>query len=257
MAVKKKRVEVAAQERIATDVYSLWIKDEEMTRESKPGQFLSLYTEDASKLLPRPISICEIDKDGGRLRMVYRVTGPGTGTDMFSQLKVQDTIEVMGPLGNGFPLESSGKALLIGGGIGVPPMLELSKQLEAEVQIAAGYKEQLFLVEELRKNGEVFIATEDGSSGTKGTVLDAIQSNHVTADVIFACGPTPMLRAVKSYAQEQGILCYVSMEQHMACGMGACLACVCKTKETDAHSNVKNRRICKDGPVFLASEVEL
>ena len=101
------------------------------------------------------------------------------------------------------------------------------------------------------------MATEDGSVGTKGNVLDAIREQNLTADVIYACGPTPMLRAIKEYAAEKGIKCYISLEEKMACGIGPCLACVCQSKDVDHHSNVHNKRICKDGPVFLAEEVEL
>ena len=111
-------------------------------------------------------------------------------------------------------------------------------------------------MDEFKAQGEVFVATEDGSFGTKGNVLDAIRENALTADIIYACGPTPMLRALKEYALEQKMECYISMEERMACGIGACLACVCKTKEKDAHSNVNNKRICKEGPVFRAEEVE-
>ena len=101
------------------------------------------------------------------------------------------------------------------------------------------------------------MATEDGSVGAKGNVLDAIKEYKLNADVIYACGPTPMLRALKAYAAEQGMTCYISMEERMACGIGACLACVCKSKDVDAHSHVHNKRVCKDGPVFLSTEVEL
>ena len=104
---------------------------------------------------------------------------------------------------------------------------------------------------------QILRATEDGSAGTKGNVLDAIRANGLHADVIMACGPTPMLRAIKAYAQENGIECYLSLEEKMACGVGACLACVCKSKEVDAHTNVHNKRVCKEGPVFRAEEVEL
>ena len=170
---------------------------------------------------------------------------------------------MLGPLGNGFPLDAAeGKRVfLIGGGIGVPPMLELAKQLKAggktENMMVMGYRDEQFLTEEFAQNGTLYIATEDGSAGTKGNVLDAIRENALEADLIMACGPTPMLRALKEYAQEKGILCYISMEERMACGIGACLACVCKTKDMDEHSNVHNRRVCKDGPVFLATEVEI
>ena len=216
-----------------------------------------MYTNDGSKLLPRPISICEIDREGGKLRVVYRVTGEKTGTEQFSKMKAGDTIPVIGPLGNGFPLIEK-KAFLIGGGIGVPPILELAKSLNCEKQIIVGYRDaQTFLKKELEANGTLYISTEDGSVGTKGNVMDAIREHSLEADIIYACGPTPMLRALKSYAEENGIECYLSLEERMACGIGACLACVCKSKEKDHHSNVNNKRICKDGPVFLSTEVEL
>ena len=220
-----------------------------------------MYTIDGSKLLPRPISICEIDKENGRLRVVYRVTGPKTGTEEFSELKAVDIIPVIVPLGNGFPYEKAEgkKVFLMGGGIGVPPILELAKQMNCEKkQIVVGYRDaQTFLKEEFEQNGELYISTEDGSVGTKGNVMDAIRENALEADLIYACGPTPMLRAIKQYAEENGIECYISLEERMACGIGACLACVCKSKEKDAHSNVNNKRICKDGPVFLSTEVEI
>lgn len=252
----KEVVKVISQEQIGTAIYSMWIQSENMANAAKPGQFISVYTNDTGKLLPRPISICEIDKENGRLRIVYRVTGDNTGTDLFSKLTVGDAIDVLGPLGNGFPLIEK-KAFLIGGGIGVPPMLELAKNLDCEKQIVVGYRDELFLIDDLKAQGEVYIATEDGSAGTKGNVIDAIKAEMLEAEIIYACGPTPMLRAIKAYALEHNIECYVSMEEKMACGVGACLACVCKTKEVDHHSNVHNKRICKDGPVFLATEVEL
>ena len=220
-----------------------------------------MYTNDGSKLLPRPISICEIDKEKGALRVVYRVTGENTGTELFSKMQAGDTVPVIGPLGNGFPFEKAEgkKVFLMGGGIGVPPILELAKQMAcAKKQIVVGYRDaETFLREEFEKNGEVYISTEDGSVGTKGNVMDAIRENALEADMIYACGPTPMLRAIKSYAEENGIECYISLEERMACGIGACLACVCKSKEKDHHSNVNNKRICKDGPVFLSTEVEI
>jgi dihydroorotate dehydrogenase electron transfer subunit len=154
-------------------------------------------------------------------------------------------------------MQEKKKALLIGGGIGVPPILELSKQLKGEKQILAGYRDELFLTEEFEKNGTLYLATEDGSAGTKGNVLDAIREQELEADIIYACGPTPMLRALKAYALEKNIECWISMEEHMACGIGACLACVCKSTEVDGHSHVKNKRVCKEGPVFLSTEVEL
>ncbi len=248
---------VISQECIAKDIYSMWISTKAIAREAKPGQFVSVYTKDASRLLPRPISLCEIDREKDALRIVYRIAGDGTRE--FSRLRAGDPIDILGPLGNGFPLEEAkGKrVMLMGGGIGIPPMLETAKAIQGEKIIVSGYRDELFLTEELNAAGQLYLATEDGSAGTKGNVLDAVKVNRLEADLIFACGPTPMLRAIKAYALEKGIPCWVSMEEKMACGIGACLACVCKSTEVDGHSQVHNKRICKDGPVFLSTEVEL
>ena len=254
-------VTVVSQKQIGTGIYDLTIQTKEIAAAAKAGQFVSVYSNDASKLLPRPISLCGIDRKAGTLRLVYRVTGEHTGTEEFSRLQAGDTMTIMGPLGNGFTVEKGRKTFLIGGGIGVPPMLQLAKEMKdagENFQIVMGYRDAgTFLLDEFKEQGESFVATEDGSVGTKGNVLDAIRENHLDADVIYACGPTPMLRALKAYAEEQNMTCYVSMEERMACGIGACLACVCNSTEKDAHSNVKNKRICKEGPVFNAKEVEL
>lgn len=258
-ARKRETVTVVSQEQLADGIFSMWIQTE-AAKTARPGQFISMYTNDGSKLLPRPISICEIDTETSKLRVVYRVTAEKTGTEQFSKMKAGDTLPIIGPLGNGFPLEAGkGKrAFLIGGGIGVPPILELAKQLDCEKKIIMGYRDaDTFLKEQFEENGTVYISTEDGSVGTKGNVMDAIRENGLEADIIYACGPTPMLRAIKQYAEEQGIECYISLEERMACGIGACLACVCQSKEKDHHSNVNNKRICKDGPVFLSTEVEI
>ncbi len=271
---KKEQGIVFKQEEIAADIYSMWIETT-IAQSAKPGQFISVYTKNAAKLLPRPISICEIDQKNNRLRIVYRIAGEGTAE--FMTYHAGTTISILGPLGNGYPINGAEddkqnkilgqqptngkkKVFLFGGGIGIPPILELSKQLDDnryQKQIVVGYRDELFLTEELTQNGMVYIATEDGSKGTKGNVMDAVKENALTADLIYACGPTPMLRAIKQYAEENQIPAWISMEERMACGVGACLGCVCKTKEMDEHSQVHNKRICKDGPVFLAQEVTL
>ena len=258
MAKVKMTSTILQQECIGTDIYSLWLDAPQIASQAKPGQFISVYSNDSGRVLPRPISICEIDREKGALRIVYRIAGKGTKE--FSGMKAGETLDILGPLGNGFPMDviKGKRVFMIGGGIGVPPMVQTAKEAEAEVTVIAGYRNsEIFLKEELEQNGTLVIATEDGSVGTKGNVMDAIRENHLEADVIFACGPTPMLRAIKTYAEENGILCYISMEEKMACGVGACLACVCKSKDVDHHSHVHNKRICKDGPVFLSTEVEL
>lgn len=256
---KKERAVVYSQRQIAAGIYDMWI-DTSLAALARPGQFISVYTQDKSALLPRPISICEADRKNGRIRIVYRVAGKGTSE--FAFYEAGDRIDVLGALGNGFPLgEAKGKRVfLMGGGIGIPPMLELAKEIDGALSkdIIVGYRnKELFLAEDLRKYGNVHIATEDGSVGVKGNVMNVIEAKGLSADVIFACGPMPMLRAIKAYAQETAIPAYISLEERMACGVGACLGCVVKTKEIDHHSHVKNARICTDGPVYLAEGVEI
>lgn len=257
MQKQKVNAIVLKQECLADGIYSLLLQTE-LAKMAKPGQFINVYPDRKDTLLPRPISICEVDREKSTLRLVYRVVGKGTSE--FSNLKEKDTVAVLGTLGNGFPKEKAAgkKVMLMGGGIGVPPILQLAREIEGEKQIVVGYRNsQMFLKEEFEQNGTVYIATEDGSFGTKGNVMDAIRENGLCADVIFACGPMPMLRAIKQYAEENDIEAYISLEERMACGVGACLGCVCKTTHKDEHSQVNNARVCTDGPVFEAREVEI
>lgn len=254
----KEKAVILEQKQIAAGIYSMWLEAKQIAAAAMPGQFVSVYSNDKSRMLPRPISLCEIDRERGAVRLVYRVVG--AGTEEFSKYEAGESLELLGPLGNGFPLErcpEGRKAFLIGGGIGIPPMVALAAELPGEAQAVVGYRDELFLTEELSSHASLYLATEDGSAGTKGNVLDCIRENGLDADVIYACGPRPMLRALKAYAREQGIECWISMEERMACGIGACLACVCQTREIDEHSQVSNKRICKEGPVFLAEDVEL
>lgn len=254
---KKVKTMVVSQKQIAEQIYDLWLETE-LAQDAHAGQFVAVYPHNAATLLPRPISICEVNREQGRLRLVYRIAGKGT--EEFSTYGSGDTLEILGVLGNGFPIEAAkGKRVfLMGGGIGIPPMLELAKELEAEKHILLGYRNQdLFLQDDLGEYGQVYIATEDGSVGVQGNVMDIIRVNELHADLIMACGPMPMLRVIKKYAAEQGIDAYISLEERMACGVGACLGCVCRTKEIDHHSHVHNARICTDGPVFEAREVEI
>lgn len=260
MAKKKETTKVWSQKCISENIFDMWIETS-LAREAKAGQFISVYPKNQSTLLPRPISICEADVENERLRIVYRVVGKGT--DEFSKYQAGESISILGTLGNGFPLEAAKdkRVVLMGGGIGVPPMLETAKRLQGvakQVVIVMGYRNSdNFLIEDFKKYGSVYIATEDGSVGTKGNVLDAMRENKIDTDVIFACGPMPMLRAIKGYASEKQIQAYISLEERMACGVGACLGCVVKTKEIDHHSHVNNARICTDGPVYLADDVEI
>ncbi len=254
---QKQTAKVLSQWEIAPAIYDMWIETE-LAKQAKPGQFLCIYPKDKSTLLPRPISICEVNEEKTAIRIVYRIAG--AGTTEFSGYQAGEEIAILGTLGNGFPLEEAKgkKVFLMGGGIGVPPILELAKQMEADKQIIMGYRDgKTFLREDFEKQGKVYIATEDGSVGTKGNVMNAVEENSLEADMIFACGPMPMLRAIKKYAAEHEIKAYISLEEHMACGVGACLGCVVKTREIDHHSHVHNARICTDGPVFDADDVEI
>ncbi|MDE5697480.1 MAG: dihydroorotate dehydrogenase electron transfer subunit [Lachnospiraceae bacterium] len=256
---QKEAARVYRQKQIAPGIYDMWI-DTSLASQARPGQFISVYTQDKSALLPRPISICEADAANGRLRIVYRVAGKGT--EEFSGYGDGHRVDILGTLGNGFPLEEAeGKRVfLMGGGIGIPPMLELAKAVKnaASVDVIVGYRDkELFLAEDLAKYAPVHIATEDGSAGTKGNVMNVIGTAGLEADVIYACGPMPMLRAIKKYAAEKGIKAYISLEERMACGVGACLGCVVRTREVDHHSHVNNARICTDGPVYAAEDVEI
>lgn len=262
---RKEQAVILSNDPIAQDIYSLRLRVT-FADEVRAGQFVNLFLTDTSRLLPRPISICEADAKHNEIRLVYRVQGAGTKD--ISAMKAGQGLAVMGPLGNGFPYDKAGgkRVILAGGGIGIPPMLAVCKALFDEdgensprsVTFAAGYRSSdTYLLEDMKALAPVLIATDDGSLGTHGTVLDAISKSGLEADIIFACGPKPMLRALKEYALSRQISCFVSMEERMACGVGACLGCVCKMEKTDEHSRVHYARVCKDGPVFRAEEVDL
>lgn len=262
---RKEQALVLSQQEISPGIFDMWLLAD-MAEEAKAGQFVGVYPQDSARLLPRPISICQAERDyqgmgQAALRLVYRVAGQGT--EEFSSWKPGEKAALLGILGNGFPVEEAkGKSVvLLGGGIGIPPMVELARELTRQGDkpvIIAGYRDdKLFLNRELAEYGELYIATEDGSVGTKGNVLTAMQENGIEAEVIMACGPMPMLRAIRSYSREKGIKAYISLEERMACGVGACLGCVCQTVHKDLHSHVNNARICTDGPVFDAQEVDI
>ena len=251
---------------VIEDIFEMIIHSPEMAKKATPGQFVNLYTHSKEHLLPRPISICDIDDDKETIRFLYRAVG--TGTKEFSGYKSDDTvIKCVGPLGNGYferlDIENAlqKKYLLMGGGIGIPPMLLLARRLSEagvskdDIQVVLGFRDETFLVEDFEKYGNVTISSDSGKNGIKGNALDAVKQCGIEADVICACGPKPMLRAIKEYAVEKNIPAYVSLEERMACGIGACLACVCESTEVDDHSKVNNKRVCKDGPVFEAGEI--
>lgn len=228
---------------IAPGIYSMKIESG-ISAEVKPGQFVQVAV--PGFFLRRPISVT--DASGSYLILVYRVVGDGT--EKMSQMKEKDTISLFGPLGNGFPVEDR-NVLLIGGGIGVPPLLYTAKAYRKKgygVHAALGFNtsSEIILKDEFARIGcDVHIATMDGSDGTEGTALDVIQADHLKENFVLACGPLPMLRAVsRNYSNG-----YVSLESRMACGMGACMGCVVQDQDG------KSLRVCRDGPVFPIGKV--
>ncbi|MBQ2641313.1 MAG: dihydroorotate dehydrogenase electron transfer subunit [Lachnospiraceae bacterium] len=259
---------VADSRRIAQEIWSLELAyaPGEAPDQVRPGQFAGIYPTAADLLLMRPISICRWDPARSVLRFVYRAAGKGTKT--LTELKAGDRVDMLGILGNGYDLDAlkGRRVLLLGGGIGIPPMLELAASLNAcksehkntQVTAILGYRDgDLFLKEDMEALADVLVATEDGSAGTKGNVLDVVREKGIEADVICACGPLPMLRAVRHYAMENGIRAFLSLEERMACGVGVCLGCVAATTKVDEHSRVHNARVCVEGPVFDAEDVAL
>lgn len=268
---EKSKALVLSQTMISPGIYDLWLKTD-MALKAHCGQFVGVYPSDKSTLLPRPISICEISDDFTSLRLVYRVAGKGTNE--FSSLKAGDEVMLLGVLGNGYDfvkifgedLSGATNVVLMGGGIGLPPMLQTAKELKAhgiESTVIAGYRDSNIMLNlDLAKHATLEIATEDGSVGVKGNVLDVVKAKEIRTDVILACGPMPMLRAIKKYAESEknnghNVKAFISLEEKMACGVGACLGCVCKTTKKDEHSHVNNARICTDGPVFDSEDVDI
>lgn len=251
---------VVKHENIAKNIFQLTLQGELVKEMKQPGQFVHLKVTDGSApLLRRPISISEIDKENNHFTMIYRVEG--AGTQLLSYKKVDDVVDVLGPLGNGFPLDASKSGdtvLLVGGGIGVPPLLELSKQLVKRgviVQHVLGFqtKEAVFLENEFSSLGRTIIATDDGSYGYQGFVTHAIRDRDISFSTLYTCGPTPMLKAIER--EYEKIPLFLSLEERMGCGVGACFACVCHT--VDDPTGTSYKKVCSDGPVFKAGEVVL
>ena len=258
--IKKEICEVISQMEIAEDIFELTLKGELVREMNEPGQFVHIKVSDGiDPLLRRPISIAKIEKDKNQFTCIYRTDG--RGTTMLSQKNPGDTVDVMGPLGHGFPVNEALEgetALLVGGGIGVPPLYELSKQLVKRginVVHVLGFqsKTAVFYEDLFASLGETYIATADGTYGQQGFVTNIIENEKITFDILYSCGPTPMLSALEKAYSDKKV--YLSLEERMACGIGACFACVCHT--ADDSSGQTYKKVCSDGPVFKAGEVKL
>lgn len=234
---------------IGNDVYDMQIEFKDAAKQAKAGQFLHILCGDAA-YLRRPISICEIKDD--ELRFIFRVKG--VGTKALAEKNTGDMLDVLGPLGNGFDIENvNGKSVLIGGGIGIFPLLQVAKKLDnATVLLGFRTDAEIMLKDEfLKYTDNVLIATDDGSFGFKGTTADLLLKviSDGKPDRIYTCGPMPMMKAISDIAVKNGIKTQVSLEERMGCGIGACMTCTCNVAG-------EKKRVCKDGPVFDASEVD-
>lgn len=251
-------MEIISNKRIARNIFKMELKGELVQHITRPGQFVHIKVDESfDLLLRRPISIAAYNAEKNTMTLIYRAEG--AGTKRLSRKKANEFLDVFGPLGNGFPVEDAKageKALIVGGGIGVPPLYELSKQLVQkgiEVVHVLGFqtKDAVFYEQEFKEFGKTFVATIDGTFGTKGTVMDIINEQDLPFDTLYTCGPTPMLRAIEEAFHHKKV--FLSLEERMGCGIGACFACVCHTKADPNGSGYK--KICTDGPVFRAGEV--
>ena len=245
---------------IAPGIVEMKAGSREIVEQAKPGQFLNIKCCDGmNALLRRPISICDTDIERQEVRFIFQIKGEGT--KLLAAKSVGDYIDILGPLGTPFNLEQKfSKPLLVGGGIGVFPLLMLAKQFAPEntgVYLGFRNKEAVVLEDEFtRVCSELSVATDDGSYGMKGyvTQLLAERLKQGTTDVVYACGPEPMLKLVQKICGTYAVPCQLSLEQRMGCGIGACLVCACKIK-TRKGDDWEYKHVCKDGPVFRGDEV--
>lgn len=242
---KKGIYKVVANAPLTRDVYRMVLEGNTQWI-IRPGQFVNIELD--GLYLRRPISICDWDEH--TITIIYKVVG--RGTEQMSKMSVGKELDVLTGLGNGFNAEAEcSEALLVGGGVGVPPLYRLAKELLAQgkkVSVVLGFNTaaEVFYADEFRQLGaEVYVSTADGSVGVKGFVTDAIRESGVTFDYFYACGPLPMLKALCDNCTQRGEL---SFEERMGCGFGACMGCSCKTL-------TGNKRICKEGPVMRREEI--
>ncbi|MCL2565902.1 MAG: dihydroorotate dehydrogenase electron transfer subunit [Defluviitaleaceae bacterium] len=258
----KKYLEAAitSTQKISDKIYKMDLSCPEIAKSSEMGQFLNIYLDKGEMILPRPISIQDVDKDKGVLSIMYLIAGKGTA--YMATLPVGYKLNIAGPLGNGFVYKNYKKIALIGGGIGVPPLYCAAKavlgkypDLDVEIRAYIGFRDIEFvnLEGEFKALGvKTLLTTDNGSYGIKGNALEAFKNDDFAPDCIYTCGPYGMLRAVANYAMDNNISCQVSMEERMGCGIGACVGCAIAIKKGE---DFTFKKVCKDGPVFEAQEV--
>jgi dihydroorotate dehydrogenase electron transfer subunit len=251
-----KVLQVIENKPIAAGIYSLELYHHALCEEVLPGQFFHIKCGgDKFPLLRRPISLSYTKREKGAVVLIYRVQGQGT--EFLSSRRPGDSLDVLGPLGSGFEADRQyERVAIVGGGIGIAPLVELAGIYGDRAAVFAGYRDETFLLKELQeRSADVRAATEDGSFGYDGFVTDLLLQylKEQRTDMVFACGPKPMLKTVAKICRENSVGCQVSLEERMACGVGACLGCSCAVNERDG--SLQYKRVCKDGPVFRAEEV--
>ena len=245
---------ILSKKTLAKEIYDLTILCPDVAEVAVAGQFVNVKVD--GFMLRRPISICSIDKNKGTLRIIFEVRGEGT--KVMSQIAEGAMIDIVAPLGGrGFEMDGHETAVIIGGGIGNPPMLAVAESFGKNATVISGYRNAsaVILQEDFAATGaETILCTDDGSAGRKGFVTDALKEVLASKkpDIIYACGPNVMLRRIIEIAKENGVKCQVSLEERMGCGVGACLVCACRTIRD---GNEYYAHVCKDGPVFNAEEV--
>ncbi|WP_018932741.1 dihydroorotate dehydrogenase electron transfer subunit [Gracilibacillus lacisalsi] len=251
--ITKQLLKINSHMQIAEDTFEVVVQSP-LAKELKPGQFVHIAL--PNHMLRRPVSIAGVDTQAETFTIIFKIFGEGTRE--LSKYQAGDTLDVILPCGTYYPIDQLeiDQALIVGGGIGVPPLYYLAKTLKengVKVTSVLGFqsKDQIFYEEKFQVLGDTYIATNDGSYGTKGFVTDIIDEINPTFDYFFSCGPTPMLKAVSH--QLEGYNGYISLEERMGCGVGTCYACVVPLKQDPKQS----KKICKDGPVFSANEVIL
>lgn len=256
--MRQENMIVRSNTMIAKDVYELILEGEMVSEITQPGQFVNVKVPRADLILRRPISISTFDLDHHQMTLVIRASGEGTVS--ICEVKPLETLDILGPLGHGFPIEFLNErqtALLIGGGIGIPPLLELAKQLKAKAVITTiilGFqtRESAFYLKEFESLGQLWIATDDGSIQTQGTV-ETVLDQHLSDqdfDAVYACGPKGLNRMINVRFKDHPNA-YLSLEERMACGIGTCAACICQK----ADKPQENLKVCNDGPVFKTNTV--
>lgn len=256
------QIKLLKKENLKQDILKFTCLAPEIAKEALPGQFIEIrVSKTFEPFLRRPISIHNVDKENGTIEFIFQIRG--RGTEFLSQVEEGELIDVIGPLGDGvFDLKNCKNIAIIGGGIGIFPLYELAKtainqNVNTNVYLGFRNKDFVILEEEFSKvSNELIIATDDGSYSKNGYAIDYLKEDvqKLNIDGIFACGPLPMLQRVKEFAESQNIYCQISLEEIMGCGIGACLGCAVKYK-TETEDTFK--RVCKEGPVFNALEVEI